>query len=223
MALTRETARAAALGATMIGLGVCAPPAQAAYTITIAQTGTSVTATGSGSIDFDALDIYGDELDQSLIAATYGALIIGPVALTDDAYYSGVTGPTTAFGPGAEFFTSSGAGAIVGLGTFDETSGGVVAVPQGYVSGAPLGTSTAIWAGATIMSLGLTPGAYVWGWGSGATADTFTIDIGGVGAAAVPEPSSWAMMLLSLAGLALVRTRPRFWARPARSSGALRG
>jgi hypothetical protein len=50
----------------------------------------------------------------------------------------------------------------------------VVAVPRDYVSGAPLGTSTATFANATFMSLGLTPGAYVWRWGSGPTADTFT-------------------------------------------------
>ena len=99
-----------------------------------------------------------------------------------------------------------GGGAIVGLGTFNQTSGGVVAVPLGYVSGASLGTSTATWDGATISGLGLTPGAYVWTWGSGATADSFTLDIvsGGI---STPEPATWAMMLLGLAGLAVVRAR----------------
>jgi PEP-CTERM motif len=85
----------------------------------------------------------------------------------------------------------------------------VVAVPLDYVSGAALGTSTATFAGATIASLGLTPGSYVWSWGSGPTADTFTLDIvagAGVGAA-VPEPATWATMLLGLAGLMLLRKR----------------
>ena len=163
-------------------------------------------ATGSGSINFDALALFGDEIDPSLISASDGALIIGPTTPTDDAYYSGVTGPAIAFGTGGEFFADGGGGAIVGLGTFDETSGGVVAVPQDYVSGAPLGTSTATFANATIKSLGLTPGAYVWSWGSGPTMDTFTLDVG-VGAGAVPEPATWAMMLLGLAGLALARIR----------------
>jgi hypothetical protein len=103
-----------------------------------------------------------------------------------------------------------GDGNIVGLGTFDETSGGVVTVPYLYVSGTPLGTSTATWSNTTINGLGLTPGSYVWTWGTGANADTFTIDIaaGRVGSPPpVPEPATWAMILLGFAGLALARAR----------------
>ena len=207
MALRKQLAGAAGL-AMAIGFGLCAPPAQAAYTIAIQQVGSDVVATGSGSINFDALAVYGDELDISLIAAGDGAVILGPTTPTDDTYYSGVTGTVIAFGLGDEFLADTGGGAIVGLGTFDETSGGVVAVPQGYVSGTSLGTSTATFINATISSLGLTPGAYVWTWGDGATADSFTIDIAGVGGAApTPEPATWAMMVLGLAGLAFLRTR----------------
>lgn len=206
MALKKQLAGGAAL-ATAIGFGLCAPPAQAAYTITVQQVGSVVVATGSGSIDFDALAVYGDELDTSLIAASDGAIIVGPTTSTDDTYYSGVTGPIT-FGAGGEFFADTGSGGIVGLGTFDEASGGVVAVPQDYVSGAALGTSTATFTNATISGLGLRPGAYVWTWGDGATADSLTLDISSLGAAApAPEPATWAMMVLGLAGLALLRTR----------------
>ena len=210
MALRKRLAGGAALvAAVAIGFGLCAPPAQAAYTITIEQVGSDVVATGSGSINFDALAVFGDELDPSLIAASDGAVILGPATPTDDTYYSGVTGPIT-FGAGDEFLADSGGGGVVGLGTFDEPSGGVVAVPQGYVSGAPLGTSTATFINATIGGLGLTPGAYVWTWGDGATADSFTLDIAAVGVtAAAPEPATWAMMVLGLAGLALLRTRRR--------------
>ncbi len=199
---------AAAVGAALLfGLSIGVPRAQAAYTLTIQEAGADVTATGAGSINFDALAFYGEELDFSLIAASDGAVIIGPTTPTDDIYYSGITGPTIAFGPGDEFFADSGVGPIVGLGTFDETSGGVVAVPEDYVSGAVLGTSTATWTNATITSLGLTPGSYVWAWGSGASADTFTLDIISRGGSAAPEPATWAMMLLGLAGLAFLRTR----------------
>jgi hypothetical protein len=41
-----------------------------------------------------------------------------------------------------------------------------------------------------------TPGVYKWTWGAGAHADSFTLDI-----AVIPEPSTWAMMLLGFAGL----------------------
>jgi hypothetical protein len=207
MALRRYVIGAAALGAMTISLGPLVPQAEAAYTLTIQESMTGVTATGAGSINFDALDPYGDELDSSLIAASGGAVIIGPATPTDDTYYSGIAGPAATFGPGDEFFADGGNGAIVGLGTFLATSGGVVAVPQGYVSGAPLGTTTATWANATITSLGLTPGSYTWTWGSGATADTFTLDIVSGGAPAAPEPGVWAMMILGFAGIAILRVR----------------
>lgn len=217
MTLKKQVAHATTLGVAMlIGFGLYAPRAQAAYTLTIQPSMTGVTATGAGSINFDALETYGDEIGSSLLEASGGAIIVGPTTDTDDTFYSGITGPAD-FGPGDEFLADMGGGAIVGLGTFDETSGGVVAVPLGYVSGASLGTSTATWSGATITSLGLTPGSYVWTWGDGPTADTFTLDIvaGGVtGVPAAPEPATWAMMLLGLAGLSFLRTR-----RPTPASG----
>ena len=210
MALKKRQAGGVALVATMaIDFGLCALPVQAAYIITVEQVGSDVVATGSGSINFDALAVYGDELGSSLLEASGGAIIVGPTTETDDTFYSGITGPIT-FGGGGEFLADSGDGGIVGLGTFDEPSGGVVAVPQAYVSGTPLGTSTATFTDATISGLGLTPGAYVWTWGDGATADSFTIDISSVGAVtAAPEPATWAMMVLGLAGLTLLRTRRR--------------
>ena len=207
----KQMARATALGVAMLSaLGLCVPRAQAAYTVTIQSSMAGVTATGAGSIDFLALpEFLPDELGSALLEASGGAIIVGPTTDTDDTFYRGITGPVD-FGPGDEFLADMGGGAIVGLGTFDEPSGGVVAVPLNYVSGAPLGTSTATWSGATITSLGLTPGDYVWTWGSGATFDSFTIDIVSgvsVGAPAAPEPGTWTMMLLGLAGLAFVRAR----------------
>jgi hypothetical protein len=210
MGLTKRMDGAAALGAALLfGFGLGVPNAQAAYTLTIQEAGADVTATGIGSINFDALAFFGEELDTSLISASGGAVIVGPTTPTDDIYYSGVTGPAIAFGPGDEFLADGGDGPIVGLGTFDETSGGVVAVPEDYVSGAVLGTSTATWTNATITSLGLTPGSYVWTWGSGASADTFTLDIVSGGDVAAPEPATWAMMLVGFTGLAFLRIRRR--------------
>jgi hypothetical protein len=203
MALEHQMVRSAALGAAiLIGFGLCAPKAQAAYVVTIEQIGSDVLATGSGSINFDALTFFIDESDSAVLGASDGVIVVGPTILTDDTYYSGIMGPDASFGGGGEFFGSSGGGGLVGLATFVQTSGGVVVVPRDYVSGAPLGTSTATWADAGISSLGLTPGMYVWKWGSGTTADTFTLDI-----VAAPEPATWAMMFLGLAGLALVRVR----------------
>jgi PEP-CTERM motif-containing protein len=81
-------------------------------------------------------------------------------------------------------------------------------VPVGYISGASLaGTSTYL--NASFASLGLTPGEYTWTWGSGDHADSFTLDVGGVIPPTVPEPSTWAMMLLGFAGLGYAAVRRR--------------
>jgi len=49
-------------------------------------------------------------------------------------------------------------------------------VPDGYTSNTRLTTSST-YTGATLASLGVTPGTYVWSWGSGATADSLTLQI----------------------------------------------
>jgi len=78
-------------------------------------------------------------------------------------------------------------------------------LPAGYVSGNTL-SDGATWNSASFSSLGATPGTYVWTWGSGAHADSFTLQIG---AAAVPESSTWAMILLGFAGLGYAGWRSR--------------
>jgi hypothetical protein len=60
---------------------------------------------------------------------------------------------------------------------------------------------TATYTGQTFGSLGVTPGRYEWTWGDGAN-QNFTLVIGDV-----PEPSTWAMMLLGFAGLGFLGYR----------------
>ena len=50
----------------------------------------------------------------------------------------------------------------------------------------------------------MTPGVYEWTWGTGAN-QNFTIDIGVT--PAVPEPSTWAMMLIGFAGFGYAAVR----------------
>jgi PEP-CTERM motif len=71
-------------------------------------------------------------------------------------------------------------------------------VPSGYVSDTAL-SDTSTYDNASFSSLGATPGTYKWTWGSGAN-QNFTVVVGTV----VPEPSTWAMMLIGFAGLGLI-------------------
>jgi PEP-CTERM motif len=121
------------------------------------------------------------------------AIGTGPTNAEVDVY-TGISSGPASFGSGVETPASDGTGDLAGLkGGF----GSFLAVAAGYVSGSPLSDSST-YDSQTFSSLGVTPGVYKWTWGSGAN-QSFTLDI-----VAVPEPSTWAMMLLGFAGLGLM-------------------
>jgi hypothetical protein len=181
---------ALALSAAAVALLITSfgAPAEAAYVVDLTQVadpsqplGFDVVATGSGSIDLAGL---------SSPAASSGAPFMDPgdggiqVGGKDNLYaYSGVTGPVS-FGTGGSTGADTYSGFPVGV------SSGELYVDRGYVSGDQI-SSTTIWTDASFASLGVTPGTYKWTWGTGANADSFTLDI-----VAVPEPSTWALMLV---------------------------
>ena len=117
-----------------------------------------------------------------------------------DQYY-GFTGPRS-FGSGGESNPSSGSGDLVGIqsGLHIRQS---LFVPMGYVSGDPLG-DVSTYKNQTFSSLGVTSGRYEWTWGTGPN-QNFTLVI--ETARAIPEPSTWALMLLGFAGLGFVGYR----------------
>lgn len=166
--------------------------AQAAVTITIAESGANVVATGSGSINLTALTISSGGTASPIVAGNLGGLFVGAPA--DFSAHSGFTGPAT-FGSGSAFFANTGIGDMFGV----RGNIGQLYVPSGYVSQAPL-SGTATWNGQTISGLGLTPGTYVYNWGTGPTADSLTVQI-------VPEPSHALLLLGGLGTLALRRRR----------------
>jgi hypothetical protein len=78
--------------------------------------------------------------------------------------------------------------------------------PSNAESPTPSGSQlseTSTYLDATFASLGLTPGAYVFRWGVDDPSKLFTVKIGVP--SPVPEPSTWAMMLLGFAGLGRCR------------------
>jgi len=196
MTFQEHLASAAALGVAMfIGAGASAPPAQAAYVLTLAQDGPNVVATGSGTIDLADLFLPGPgAVAESYARPKTPAIVTGATGDADG--YVGATAPSI-FGSGGRTFASSGAGDIVGA---DAT---FIIVPEGYVSGAAL-SSSATWDDATFAALGVTPGVYKWTWGSGEDADSFTLDV-----SAVPEPSTWALLGVGFLGLAAIGLRAR--------------
>jgi len=194
----------AALGVAALA---CSLTAQAAYTVTMTQVGTDVVATGSGSLNLGAAGtmVSGGSQTAGVIPA-FAAIAVGDTAPIDG-YALTITGPAS-FGLGGLTLPSSGAGPIVVIGA-GGGSGGGIAVPTGYSSGAPLGTSSATYAGQTLADLGVTPGTYVWTWGSGPTADSFTLNVGS--AASIPSLSEWGTIflatLLGMLGFATLRRR----------------
>ena len=98
-------------------------------------------------------------------------------------------------GSGAATDANTGTGDLISLnGSLHD-----LGVPVGYASGSPLPVSTAIWDGASIASLGLTPGTYNYTWGTGSTADFFTVNV--ISQAAVPEPASLWLVLIGSVGI----------------------
>ncbi|MGH7113432.1 MAG: hypothetical protein ACREE9_02955 [Stellaceae bacterium] len=195
----KQIASVTAFGAALLlGAGLSAPRAQAAYTVTLEPVGSNVVATGSGAIDLTGLSSRISGSARGGVVPSSGEIITGPASFTAVDGYTGFTGPAN-FGSGGGTLASGGTGDLVGIGAF----GTDLVVPAGYTSGSSL-SDTATYDNATFASLGVTPGTYLWTWGTPALDDTFTLNIG---AAAVPEPSSLLLLALPLGLVLLLAAR----------------
>lgn len=178
-------------GVAAILIGLAAPPAQAGYVVDLTQAGGNVVATGSGAIDLTGLSFLVAGGASASIGPRAGLIFTGvaiPEPSTFDEY-TGITGPAS-FGSGDRSLASSGGGDLVGIYDFRSA----LFVPAGYASGGSL-LDTSTYSGKTFATLGVTPGAYKWTWGTGPD-QNFTLV-----ATIVPEPATWAMMLLGFTGL----------------------
>jgi len=137
------------------------------YVVTVDQIGSSVVATGSGEFDLTGLSFLGATAGPAIILPAFG--IIQVAAGPGDAY-TGVTGPNS-FGQNVSFTANSNSGGFVGISADPNR----LYVPYGYTSGTLL-NNMSVYDNATIASLALTTGTYVWTWGTAAD-QSFTLNI----------------------------------------------
>jgi hypothetical protein len=156
--------------------------AQAGYTVTLRQVGPDVVATGSGAIDLTGLTV-SRSFFQNPGIKPFGRILVGPAFIATGPtsssvhpYFGAITGPGH-FGSSANLtLASSGSGSMVGISARPELAfQTMLSVPTGYVSGTALANS-ATYSGQTFVTLGVTPGTYVWKWGTGAN-QNFTLQI----------------------------------------------
>jgi VPDSG-CTERM motif len=177
-------------------------PAQA-YTVTLEQIGSNVVATGSGAFDLTGLTFLtsGQVSGFPGVAPSDGIIHTGPTGLVNFDAYIGFTGPSSFGSGGLAVLTNIGSGDPVGIDALVQ-----LYLPLGYVSGSAL-SSSATFNNATLASLGVTPGTYVWTWGTGVD-QRFTLQIGSVGVPGVPDGGSTVSLLgFALFGLAALRRK----------------
>jgi PEP-CTERM motif len=182
--------------AAALSLTVAGGRADASVVIDIFQNGGNVVAMGGGTIDLNGLTLFDSSAHSGAPAVepNVGLVFVGPDADIDA--YTGISGPMS-FGTGGPTSGSSGSGDTFGVNAApDIVNSSLLIVPTGYTSGTTLAGSS-IYDGQTLASLGLTPGTYVYTWNrSPAQDDSLTVKIG-----SIPEPATWATMLLGFAAL----------------------
>lgn len=181
------------VGLLMIGAST---RADAALIITVYESGNNVLATATGSLTFTGLGP-GTTAAATAVNPSSGFLVLGvPTGIAQSLIgYRGASGPIS-FGPGTTTRNATSfSGIQVGFGIVISGQK-LILVDRDYTPGSPI-NSTAQWNNATITSIGLTPGQYLYTW----SADSMTVNI-------VPEPSSFG--LIALGSLALLyRLRQR--------------
>lgn len=185
--------------AAIAAVGLFGGSAQAGLIFNIQQTGAGVIATGTGNIQFTGSVSTQNSAAGELIIPSTGNLEVGP-SINPFGFLNIITAGPTSFGPGLfPVGAVSSSGDTLGFAAQVNT----VILPSGYVSGTALSGQTT-WSGATLASLGITPGTYNWTTSSGGIDDTLTLNV-----QAVPEPSTLGLSGIGLlmAGFARYRRR----------------
>lgn len=187
-------------------LALLSVPSHAVYTIQLVEVGGDVVATGSGSLNLTAVSGQSNGLQWAFVIPNASWLTVGQtVSTTVDIYQMQNFVSPPGIGTGGFAAAISGSGGNVGVNAAN------VIVPLGYVSGTALPATTSTWAGASLASLGITPGSHTWSWGNGLTADSIVVNAVAAAPQAVPTLGEYAMLglasLLAMSGIAYARKR----------------
>ena len=179
-----------AWAAVVLGSAVSIGAAEAAAVSAFKETGGGVVGKLSGSLNLTGL-LFGFDgsVTTGSIVPQNADLVTAPGALD---VYSGLTGPLT-FGAGLLTDATSTSGDAFGV----LGATGLLGVPDGYVSGEALSGTTSF-AGATLASLGVVPGIYVFNLPN----DSVTVSF-----APIPLPAGLPLLTMGLGFLALIRRR----------------
>lgn len=190
--------RKASLAAFGLSLALAAADASAAVLFDFEEGGGDVVGRLSGSLDLTGAvplgpgsPSLGDPGLVPLIGGLYNGNAVGDWYL--------ISGPTY-FGPGGPAAASSSTGSLFQL------NQAILSLPAGYASGAPL-AGTLSFAGATLATLGITPGDYVFTLEGAAAADN-AITLRFTPGAVIPLPATLPLLLGAL-GLGVVALRRR--------------
>ncbi|SIO13488.1 PEP-CTERM protein-sorting domain-containing protein [Parasphingorhabdus marina DSM 22363] len=179
--------------------------ANAAIIINIQESGSDVVGTATGTLDLTGLTDLGTIPIRLAVRGTPGYFGGGSNGAVQA--YTGITGPAN-WGPGSLTDATSSSGDMF---AFNPRFSGSprVFVPIGYTSNSAI-SSSSTFAGETLASLGLTEGTYLYN----APNDTITVIIGNV-RGAVPEPATWAFMILGFGAIGGAMRRQKNTARKA--------
>jgi hypothetical protein len=169
-------------------------PANAAIVVNFTQSGPNVVATTSGTLNITGLAyVETDGVSAGIFPrASIFSAVYSVFPYTTN-IYSGVFGPAMFCNTGFQSASSS-------TGDVFYINSRQVGVSQGFASGSALNAVTTF-ANATFASIGVTPGTYSYILPN----DTVTINISNV--SAVPEPATWAMMILGMSAVGFAMRR----------------
>ncbi len=212
-----KTKLAFSLACVLLSAGT--PANASTYTVQMLQvpdalqsSGFDVVATGSGTINITNLSFSPVSTLAQMVPSASVLITGGPGTVAADQVSLAFSSGFSSFGPGGGHSPNTSSGNIAGLagGTL---GAGALYVPVGY-NGTDTLSNSATWNNATLASLGLTPGTYIWTWTNpipaapifaATTANTFTIQIGS--APVVPLPATLPLFATGLGALGLLGWR----------------